>query len=779
MSCAQLGRLMRQEKFLCLVTVAALLGLSACGTAPEVARQTYLDKGNELFTQSKYVEAALNYQKSIQKDPQFGQAYYRLGLAELKQNHFREAYRALQRATELMPDDEEAADRLADLCLTAYLSGPNRPLRLREQLAALSDRLLQKHPNSFDGLRLKGYLAMIDGKLPQAIEHFRKANAVRPMDPALVVPLVQSLIENNQARDGEILALQLIEKQKTFGPIYDLLYVQYLATKRFADAEGLLEKKVANNPAAAEFILQLANHYAAFNKRAEITAALQRMLDDPKDFAQARLQVGDFYAARGSFDEAIRQFQEGARTNPQDRLACQKRIASALIGQAKRAEAETLLEAILKDHPKEGECRRMRATLWLESGDAAKIKAATTELEELVQQVSADAGLHFNLGRGYLAQGNAPAGRAQFLETIRCNPDHTAARLALAEISLKANNNGEALKYADEVLSRHSDDTGAMLVRAISLMGMRRYGEARTELQSLVKRRPQFLDAQLQLGLLDIAEKRYREADDVFRRVYQPGQADLRPLMGLAESQIGQNQFDSALNLLSQELKRSPNSAEIRLAFASTAVRAGRYGLALQQYQQLAASAPNSAEIRIRLGEIHDQQGDLGQAIACFQKAAELEPKSPSAHNHLAFALDRAGQKEEAIQSYGRSLALHPDDPVIQNNLAFLLAETRKDLDGAMKLAERAQQKLPDNPGVTDTLGWVYLRKGMRDSAIQVFSNLARRYPSDPTFRYHLGLALLEKGDKIRAIAQLKTALENRPSKVEETKIRELISRIG
>jgi len=43
-------------------------------------------RGNTLFDKGEFAEAALNYQNAVRKEASNGEAYYRLGLAELKQN---------------------------------------------------------------------------------------------------------------------------------------------------------------------------------------------------------------------------------------------------------------------------------------------------------------------------------------------------------------------------------------------------------------------------------------------------------------------------------------------------------------------------------------------------------------------------------------------------------------------------------------------------------------------------------------------------------------------
>jgi Flp pilus assembly protein TadD len=116
---------------------------------------------------------------------------------------------------------------------------------------------------------------------------------------------------------------------------------------------------------------------------------------------------------------------------------------------------------------------------------------------------------------------------------------------------------------------------------------------------------------------------------------------------------------------------------------------------------------------------------------------------------------------------------------VALNNLAYILAEEGRDLDQALTYAQRAKQRLPENADVADTLGWVYIKKNLSDNAIEIFRNLTRQNPQNPTFRYHLALAYVQKGDKGQARRELDTALRSKPEKPVEDKIRELMGRIS
>jgi len=50
--------------------------------------------------------------------------------------------------------------------------------------------------------------------------------------------------------------------------------------------------------------------------------------------------------------------------------------------------------------------------------------------------------------------------------------------------------------------------------------------------------------------------------------------------------------------------------------------------------------------------------------------------------------------------------------------------------------------------------------------------------PGNSTYRYHLGLAYAQKGDKPKALKELQQALRSSPAKDEENKIRDSINKL-
>ena len=172
-------------------------------------------------------------------------------------------------------------------------------------------------------------------------------------------------------------------------------------------------------------------------------------------------------------------------------------------------------------------------------------------------------------------------------------------------------------------------------------------------------------------------------------------------------------------------------------------------------------------------------KGDFANAIAYLQKAHTLAPKDPIPTIRLGGALAFTGRKPEALAVYRDALKLKPDDAATWSNAAYLIAETGGSLDEAMKFATRATQLDSRQPNYTDTLGWVYLKRNLNDSAIQVFRVLTQKYPNDPTFHYHFGLALLQQGDRATARTELKTALTRKPSQEVKRNIESVLAKAG
>lgn len=753
------------------VIVAASFG---CG----VSKQSYLAKGNELFAAGKYDDASLNYRKAIQKDPAFGEAYYRLGLTALKLEKGRIAYDSLLRATQLLPANEDAKQKFADVCLSIYLADSSRPQSLYAQIAKISDEFVSKNAASYEGLMLKGYLAVTDRKLTSGIDFLERALRVNASNPAVTAELVHALLQDGQLRKGEDLALDLARRNPSYGPIYDVLYDFYSKANRTSEAESILKKKVDNNSKSADSVLQLAAHYSRLKKTSEMQTTLRRLLNDSSNFPQARLQVGDFYMGLRDYKTAIGFYQDGLAANPPAaiKLAYEKRSLAAFIAQGNNDAALPLAAQVLRENPADKETLHLRAGALLATGKRENADLAIRDLQTLTAGNSEDASLLMQLGSAFRLKGDLNAARDQFAAAVQRQSDLLAARYSLAEIDLLQQQPTDAVQQAEKILELKPRDRRARLLRTAGWIALGNAASARADLARLIEEDPRDAEPQMQLGLLAIAERKYDDAIGVLSKYRQGG--DPRVSGGLAVAYLHQKQFDKAREILNQGLRNTPDSPMLLRELADTEALSGQYDAALDQLKKLLALEPKSSQLLRRMAEVYELKGDRANEIAAYRHASELAPNDLTAGLSYADALATAGRPEEARKEFERVVKVHPENAPALNNAAFFLADSGGDLDEALRLAKRAIQRIPNQPSFYDTVGYIYLKKGMNDSAVQTFSNLARKYPF-AVFHYHLGLALYAKGDKTTARKELQSALSGNPTPEDKARIRELLNKLS
>jgi tetratricopeptide (TPR) repeat protein len=773
--------------------LAAIVLLSGCSRDPNVVKKHYLDSGNRYYDKGKFKEARIMYLDALQKDQRYGPAYYKLGLTSMKVGSVMDSIHAFQRAVELLPaenpDKWEATVKLSDI----YLNVAREQKQVLDEVEQDCQKLLKRDPNSFDGHRLTGDLHMArsvmaykvarkeeaQSLLEAAVNEYTRANAIKPADEGVMMQLARADSALGQYGKAEDLYKDVIAKNKTLQVAYSELYKLYIFERKLPEGEQVLKSGFQNNPKQFGFLTTLALHYSLTGRHDDMTAVLQQVKQHANEFAEAYFVVGDFYLRIGDGDTAVREYKEGLSKDPKEKLKYEKRIIEVYMRQGRRGEAADLNAQLLKEDPTDNEAKGLAATFLLDKGDIAR---AVTELNAVVTRSPENPIAHFQLGRAHAARGEFEQARQQYNKAIELRPDYIMARLALAQLQVTRGDYDAALKTAEQVLQIDPNSVNARLIESAAMMGLRKFGDSRQLLGNMLRANPNSPDVHFQMGLVNLAENKFKDAEESFRKTHQLNPTNPRGLMGLVETQMAQSRPEDALQLLRSESEKNPNNLDLRLAIGNIAVRSGKYDEALTTFNQILNSLDKNSKQRgdifLRLGETYRRKGDDAGAVTVLQKAREMLPDNVTVLSTLALTLDHAGRWTEAKQAYEATLKLDGNNGIPLNNLAFLIAEHNGDLDDALTKATKAKQLLPNTYEVADTLGWIYLKKNMSDNAIDIFKDLVGKAPNQSTFRFHLGMALFQKGDKPKAIKELNEALKYNPPKDEREKIQQLLSRM-
>jgi tetratricopeptide (TPR) repeat protein len=668
---------------------------------------------------------------------------------------------------------------MADLLLRSYFADPRRPPKFYGQLKTLLPELLAKDPRCFECLRIQGYLQLADRQPAEAIASFRRADEIRPMQDETVRGLVIALGQNKQPDEAEDLALKLIAKDKTYGQIYDDLYAAYQSENRPTDAERIFQAKVANNPSVVAYRMQLAAHYFSNKRDGEAEATLRPLREDGKSFPHGRLELARFYMRLAKWTEARTILDEIARQDKASRQVALDLEFQTMVAQGHNDEALQLAAQILKEFPSDSGARFLRASLWVDSKDGSKAAAALKELNGMRVERGNQPLFWQAMGQAYILLREVNKAEEAFRQAATLGADFKQPRVSLAELSLGAGKPDAALRYADEAIAIDPLDGHARMLRASALMSSNRLPEATAELTTLVRAAPGFEDAQLQLALIYLSQKRYASAEAIFNKFYHVGNRDLRALTGLTQINMAAGHPQHALDILNADLKRSSNPDGVRRLLVQTYLAAHQPEAAIQQYAEMSKAEPRSMRDYYLLAQSYRAKGDLPSAISNLELADHTTPNDPGVLSLLAFLLQQSGRNQQAVETFRHVLKLRPEDTNTMSNLAYSLAESGGDLNEALRLAESAMRAAPRVPAYADTVGFIYLKKKMPDAAIQALQNVARNSPGNPRFMYHLALAQLDLGRAGEARATLTAALANKPSQPESVQIREALERIA
>jgi tetratricopeptide (TPR) repeat protein len=243
----------------------------------------------------------------------------------------------------------------------------------------------------------------------------------------------------------------------------------------------------------------------------------------------------------------------------------------------------------------------------------------------------------------------------------------------------------------------------------------------------------------------------------------QPGNA--RALRQMAQMEISAGRPADALARIDKAAEQRPLTPALLLLRAQVLASQKDWAGAEEEARRAFAAAPGLPGALELLANIYVAQNRVDQAIASFQEAYKAGALPESGQQLLARLYVTAGRNAEAKPLYEKVLAARADLPGAKNDLAWILASEGTDLERALTLAQEAQQAEPESPEVADTLGFVYLKKGLNDPAREQFEyaielSQRRRGTIDrPEYHYHLGLALKALGRSEEATAAFERAL--------------------
>jgi tetratricopeptide (TPR) repeat protein len=219
--------------------------------------------------------------------------------------------------------------------------------------------------------------------------------------------------------------------------------------------------------------------------------------------------------------------------------------------------------------------------------------------------------------------------------------------------------------------------------------------------------------------------------------------------------------FESALKETRRLEEAIPANLIVACWEADLIDRLDHHDEAVKAYEGIIAKYPRSVRPRLTLAQSYLSHDDSLASVRVLEECLQIADLDQAARIHLQLAgiHERLGQLDEAVENYQAAVANKRTAVPAGNNLAWLLAVRRGDPPAALPYAQRAAELAPQDPAILDTFGWVLYLSGRNAEAVETLRKARQGLPTVPTVRYHLGVALLARGDVEAGKAELQEAL--------------------
>jgi tetratricopeptide (TPR) repeat protein len=295
---------------------------------------------------------------------------------------------------------------------------------------------------------------------------------------------------------------------------------------------------------------------------------------------------------------------------------------------------------------------------------------------------------------------------------------------------------------------------------ARALLDAQRYAEASNQLQFITSERPQFAEAWLVQGTLQVQDNQLAAAETSLKRYValaqeQPAGEDRN--RGLAQaylslSQIAEKRKDYAMaGAWLDKIENSQDLVAAQYRRASLLARQGKLGEARTLLHSLPERATGDARSKL-MAEVQLLRENKQYKVA-YDLLSEASAKDATDLELLydkAMLAEKMGDNGDMERLLRQIIAAKPDYHHAYNALGFSLAERNVRLPEARELIQKALEYAPGDPFISDSLGWVEFRLGNRSEALRILDTAFKSRP-DAEIAAHLGEVLWVMGQRDRA----------------------------
>jgi putative PEP-CTERM system TPR-repeat lipoprotein len=732
-------------------------------------------------------EALVAADRALERNPGLAEAHYLKGSVLHVRGQLQAAVQAYDKAVEINPEHSEARLARAGIAVDQQRNADaTRDI----------DELLKRNTVEPRGYYLQAVLAERAGNAKAARDALNRVTALLDLQPVESYRFKpQVLILGGLAHHGlgqyekAKPYLELVQRDQPGSPVVKLLGQIHLAEGNVDRAILAFDGYLRSFPGDQQTLELLANAHMSQGRHARATQILRDALKT-RDAPELRSLLGTSLARDGRNEEATKEFEAVLAKN-----AGHAQAASALVGlylaDGRAKKAVTIAESLVKRMPGNAGLANLLGVAHRGAGAAGPARAA---FERAAQLDASFVEPRLNLVRLDIAAGQLEAANSGLVELLRKHPENIEAMVEGGQLAARRGRDDDAT----QLLTRAADLSTAPGQRAADLalvehhLRAGRVQRAEEAVGRLAGKAPDDLTVLTTQARVAMAAKKPDAARQALSQATRQAGFDARQLNRVALLQLSAGDAKAAAYTLGKALQAEPRNPSSHALMVDAELRQGQVAAAERRARDMVAQQPRSSLGHALMGDVAAAQANWGPAVEAYRKAQQLEPnpgnalrlvralsvRDPAGARRVADDwlkthprdfpvlllhadnLASAGNAAAARKFYEQALAVVPTNPDALNNYAHTLLALN-DIPAARQAAAAAMKASPEAPHVIGTAGWVALKAGERDRALQLLRDARLRNPNNPETRYYLASALAQAGRKTEARDELQAALQS------------------
>jgi tetratricopeptide (TPR) repeat protein len=403
------------------------------------------------------------------------------------------------------------------------------------------------------------------------------------------------------------------------------------------------------------------------------------------NFAMGRLYA-ELAANEGNKNDyvtkAIQHYREALRLDPKNGQIFEE-LTELYVNSNRLSDAVTQAEEVLKSDPQNLDARRMLGRIYTrmigegQNGrvDDRYVRRAIDQYQQITQKEPKDAESWVMLGRLYRVSNNSPEAEKAYNAALAADPNNEDAMTGLAMLYADLGDTKKAIDKLKSVTDKSPNE------RTLAI---------------LAEQYEQLKD--------------YKDAAAALRKAFEMAPDNMRIARGLAQDLMFSDQLDEALKLYQDIGAEDPRDWESQVNIAEIYTAKHDLANARAALEKAKKASPDNLEVRYQDAELLKAEGKNDEAMATL-KAMLTDTRRNTYSQAEARARSRileeygivsrsAGKNDQAVDAFRQLSALGQDYAVRGSIQLIDTYRQAKDYANALKEADAAIKKFPDERGL-------------------------------------------------------------------------------